>query len=426
MTAMKKAQRILVLEDDNNDFLLIEDKLLAACGSAVKTDWADTASKASELLEKYSYDVCLVDYYLGSGTNGLEWTKSWISALGSTCPPVIMLTGIESYENIDLRASESGISDFLNKSELTPAILEHSIRYAIQNRHMMRELLRNETRFHLFFDHAYEGILLLDRNGQVLQANHSAELMFCYAKHTMEGLYIHQLIHDFTLQYDLLNNTGTMSEVPGTMERITGRDQHGRKINLEMGINKAEADDGTFYSVSLINIHHHIAKQEELIKLAHTDTLTGLKNRRYFRQLADQEIARATRTREQLFIMMLDIDYFKRVNDTHGHDVGDLALIAIAEILKKCIRKMDVLARWGGEEFLVMMPETNLTGASLIAERIRHQVSLLKLPEIPEGLTISIGLSQVKPNMELKTATNLADQALYQAKIKGRNRVVSL
>jgi diguanylate cyclase (GGDEF)-like protein len=122
--------------------------------------------------------------------------------------------------------------------------------------------------------------------------------------------------------------------------------------------------------------------------------------------------------------MMLDIDHFKRVNDTHGHDVGDQALVTIAEVLKNGIRSMDILARWGGEEFLVLLPETDLAGATLIAERIRQQVSQIKLPKIPEGLTISIGLCEAKPDMALKTATSLADQALYQAKENGRNRVV--
>lgn len=421
---MRQPQRILLLDDDENDYLLIEDMLHQAYGANLLIDWADASATASKLIGKHSYDACLVDYYLGDGTNGLEWAQSLISALGLKCPPLIMLTGIESCENIDLSASESGISDFISKSELTAKILEHSVRYAIQNRNMMREFMRCETRFHLFFDHAYEGILLLDQHGKVLQANHSAELMFCYEKGTMEGLYAHQLIDKFSLEYNLLNNQIAARETPAAMERMTGRDQRGRLLDLEMGINMAKAGDEVFYSVSLINIQHHLAQQEELAKLAHTDPLTGLMNRRHFRLLADQELSRAARTQLQLFMMMLDIDHFKRVNDTHGHDVGDQALVAIAEILKNGIRSMDILARWGGEEFLVLLPETDLAGATLIAERIRQQVSQIKLPKIPEGLTISIGLCETKPDMALKTATSLADQALYQAKENGRNRVV--
>jgi len=125
-------------------------------------DWAKSGATASRLVENNDYDVCLIDYYLGDGTNGLEWAQALISVRGIECPPLIMLTGIESCENIDLSASESGIADFIGKSELTVKHLERSIRYAIQTRRMLREFLRCETRFHLFFDHAYEGILLLD------------------------------------------------------------------------------------------------------------------------------------------------------------------------------------------------------------------------------------------------------------------------
>jgi diguanylate cyclase (GGDEF)-like protein/PAS domain S-box-containing protein len=424
ITGMKQPKKILVLDDDESDYCLVEDMLQQAYGADISIDWAKASSIADELIESRNYDVCLIDYYLGDGTNGLEWAQSLISTLGSECPPLIMLTGIESYEDIDLSASEIGISDLIGKSELTARILEHSIRYAMQTRKMLRKFLHSEARFHLFFDHAYEGILLLDIHGKVLQANRSAENMFCYENGTMQGLYANQLINEFSLEYNLLNNQVAALETPPTMERMTGKNQRGGALDLEVAINMARIGNEIFYSASLIDIHHHLALQEELAALAHIDPLTGLMNRRHFRLLADQEFSRAARTHHQLFLMMLDIDHFKRVNDTHGHDVGDQALVEVAEVLKNGVRSMDILARWGGEEFLVLLPETNMAGATLIAERIRQQVSQIKLPKIPEGLTISIGLSEAKPGMELKTATGLADQALYQAKSGGRNRVV--
>ena len=421
---MRYPQKILVLDDDENDYILIEEMLRQAYGADVSIDWADACDKASELLENHGYDACLADYFLNDKTDGLKWAQSQITAKGSECPPIIMLTNIGSCKNIDLSASESGIADFISKSDLTAKILEHSIRYAMQNRCMLRKFLRAEARFHLFFDHAYEGILLLDDNGKVLQANHSAELMFCYEKGTMEGLYIHQLINDFSLEYNLLNNQIAGLETPAMMERMIGRDQRGRALDMEVGINMAELDGEIFYSVSLIDIHHHVAQQKELTRLAHTDPLTGLMNRRHFRLLADQEFSRAARTHQQLLMMMLDIDHFKQVNDVHGHDIGDQALIAIADVLKNGIRDMDILARWGGEEFLVLLPETDMVGALPTAERIRQQVSQIKLPKVPEGLTISIGMCEAKPGMELKAVINLADRALYQAKASGRNRIV--
>ncbi|MBI5438989.1 MAG: diguanylate cyclase [Nitrosomonadales bacterium] len=421
---MKQPQKILVLDDDENDYLLIEDMLRQTYGADLSIDWAKGGSTATGLIKSGSYDVCLVDHYLGDGINGLQWAQSMISSLKLECPPLIMLTGVKPCENLDLSASESGIAGFIVKSELTARHLEHSIRYAMQTRRMLRESLHSEARFHLFFDHAYEGIMLLDQHGKVLQANRSAELMFCYEKGTMQGLHMHQLISKFSLDYDLLNNQVAARETPPTMERMIGKDQRGNTLDLEVATNMAMINNVIFYSVSLIDIRHHLALQEELAALAHIDPLTGLINRRYFRMLADQEFSRAARTHHQLFMMMLDIDHFKLVNDAHGHDVGDQALVAVAAVLKNGVRSMDILARWGGEEFLVLLPETDLAGATLIAERIRQQVSQIKLPKIQEGLTISIGMCEAKPGMELKISISLADQALYQAKASGRNRVV--
>ena len=224
---MKRPQKILVLDDDENDYLLMDYLLRQTYGAGISINWAGTSATASKLVKDDNYDVCLVDYYLNDGTNGLEWAQAMISSLGPECPPLIMLTGIESCETIDLNASESGIADFISKPELTAKQLEHSIRYAIQTRHMLREHLRCEMRFHLFFDHAYEGILLLDQNGKVLQANRSAENMFCYENGTMQGLYIHQLINEFSLEYFLLNNQIAGQETPSVMERMVGKDQRG-------------------------------------------------------------------------------------------------------------------------------------------------------------------------------------------------------
>jgi len=422
---MNSPQKILVLDDDENDFLLTEDMLRQVYGSGLVVDHASHCMAADRMIEANDYDACLVDFFLGEDISGIDWAQALISLRGIESPPIIMLTGVDYFENIDLNASEHGIADFIVKSELTPKHLEHCIRYAIQTRRIFRELFRSNARYRLFFDHAFEGILLLDEHGKVLQANRSAELMFCYEKESMTGLYIHQLISDFSLEeYALPEKPPAMQDTQAVMERMKGRDQRGHPLDLEVGISMSKLGDEAFYAISLINIRHHLAQHEALIKLAHTDSLTGLMNRRQFRILADQEFLRAERTQHQIFLMMLDIDHFKRINDTHGHDIGDQALIAIAEVLDKGIRSMDILARWGGEEFLILLPETSLDGATLIAERIRQQVSEIRLPKIPEGLTISIGLCEAKPGMELKTATGLADEALYQAKANGRNQVV--
>jgi diguanylate cyclase (GGDEF)-like protein len=166
----------------------------------------------------------------------------------------------------------------------------------------------------------------------------------------------------------------------------------------------------------------------EVQRLAITDSLTGLHNRRHFFELAEREFDRARRYRHSLSAIMLDIDHFKQVNDVYGHTIGDLVLQTLATCCLKHVRSSDILARYGGEEFVVLMPETDLIGASVAAERMRWCVE--KSPVETEGgpvaITISLGVASAAADCaDLATLLRAADTALYAAKRAGRNRVCS-
>lgn len=172
-------------------------------------------------------------------------------------------------------------------------------------------------------------------------------------------------------------------------------------------------------------------RERELESLATTDPLTGLYNLRHFSALANQEIRNARLTGASLTVMMLDIDHFKVINDTHGHAVGDEALRYFAEACKVCLRKSDVLGRCGGEEFAIVLPDTTEPEAWEVAERLRRSIADLRLPVGPAaiGFTVSIGIATAPPGSCGGDATIIdllsrADQALYRAKACGRNRVV--
>ena len=163
-----------------------------------------------------------------------------------------------------------------------------------------------------------------------------------------------------------------------------------------------------------------------------TDPLTRIYNRRYLDRRLDEEIARSKRYSLDLSILLLDIDHFKHVNDTYGHQAGDIALTSLSRLLKTELRELDVIARYGGEEFLVICTNTAINGASLVAERIRQQVESLQI-EIPDNnggrqiirIRTSIGVASVDSNTNSKeNLIQAADQALYRAKNEGRNRVV--
>jgi two-component system cell cycle response regulator len=170
-------------------------------------------------------------------------------------------------------------------------------------------------------------------------------------------------------------------------------------------------------------------KNEVLERLSTTDALTSLRNRRSVDQMLANEFERSRRYGNALSVLMADIDHFKRVNDRHGHPIGDTALRHVAERLAAEIRKTDVAARYGGEEFLIVLPETALEGAALLGERVRKAVEHAALV-LPAGdrldLTISMGAAQ-KDSEDAAPADLVAaaDRALYDAKAGGRNRLVS-
>ncbi len=169
------------------------------------------------------------------------------------------------------------------------------------------------------------------------------------------------------------------------------------------------------------------ARAEEL--LAHTarsDPLTGLMNRRAMLEHLDYQAKRFERNRTPFVVMLGDLDHFKDINDTHGHDVGDEALLQIAECLTQSIRGQDLVARWGGEELLILLPDTDLVGGAAVAEAVRAAVARLELVagSARPHLTISIGVAAYGPGQTVNQCIKLADTALYKAKRLGRNRVV--
>jgi diguanylate cyclase (GGDEF)-like protein len=163
---------------------------------------------------------------------------------------------------------------------------------------------------------------------------------------------------------------------------------------------------------------------EQIRLLATQDDLTGLLNRRHMTVLIAQEQARARRSGAPLCIVLMDLDHFKRVNDNHGHLTGDAVLKGFAEAGRQALRETDTLSRWGGEEFLLMLPGTSPEQAIVCIDRIRAQLAARDFAALAQGLTVtfSAGLALFVPELTLEQAVERADQAMYRAKTGGRNR----
>lgn len=165
----------------------------------------------------------------------------------------------------------------------------------------------------------------------------------------------------------------------------------------------------------------------KLEKLAITDPLTGVFNRRHLLELAEQEFNRVSRYGSPLSVLMIDADYFKQVNDNYGHAVGDETLKAIAQLTQNLLRKVDCFGRIGGEEFLAFLPETQISQAIKVAERICKSIGSfrIKIDQQNIQITVSIGVATYEaPDRKIDDILKRADEALYEAKRRGRNQVV--
>jgi|GEM_PF-1486909 len=166
--------------------------------------------------------------------------------------------------------------------------------------------------------------------------------------------------------------------------------------------------------------------QQALTKQSITDPLTHCYNRRHMDTTLDQAIQLYRRSNHPASLLLIDIDYFKRINDEYGHLVGDDILREVVQVMTTSKRVSDMLFRYGGEEFVMLIPETNCQSAQFIAEKNRILLSAIKLPDQQRSITVSIGICEVSPNMDAVAWVQCADRALYQAKENGRNRVCSM
>jgi diguanylate cyclase (GGDEF)-like protein/PAS domain S-box-containing protein len=167
------------------------------------------------------------------------------------------------------------------------------------------------------------------------------------------------------------------------------------------------------------------AANENILRISQTDPLTGLANRRTIDERMHHEMARAGRLGCGFSVILGDLDHFKSINDEFGHLIGDRVLVATAAVLSEQARAYDLPARFGGEEFMVLLPESTLEDALTIAQRIRSAISVVAVPEVTRQITMSLGISTWGQGDTLGTLVGRADAALYQAKMRGRNRVVA-
>jgi diguanylate cyclase (GGDEF)-like protein/PAS domain S-box-containing protein len=285
-----------------------------------------------------------------------------------------------------------------------------------------QELELSEERFRQLADAAFETIII-HCNGRIVDCNEAAVGLYGLSKAELIGRQVTDLVatpppkeeDDWTLH-------ATEKAIEGIHFRGTD------KVPVEVRSRNIELKGGMALVTAVRDITAHKQIEAYLKNLANSDVLTGVGNRRYFLEEGKREYSRAKRYAQPLSLVMMDIDKFKNINDTYGHDVGDIALKALATICVGTLRASDLFARLGGEEFAAILPSTAIENAVLLAERLRGCVEAMVTPSAKGDIryTISIGVTQMTGSAgeDIETMLNRADKGLYQAKEGGRNRVV--
>lgn len=291
--------------------------------------------------------------------------------------------------------------------------------------HMTRQLmqtytgLRNEQdKLATIILSAREGIVVTDNEGKVVLMNPAAEALL--------GKSMHQVVSEgFLNLIDDAEGLRTLLERDAEIKESETIHYKGRVLSIYAATIRTH-QGGTVGSAALIrDITEEKRLEDRLRRLSTTDGLTGLFNRRHLDETLATEMERALRYNSPLSIMMFDVDHFKRFNDEHGHDQGDRMLQALAQSLQEHVRKVDMPCRYGGEEFLAILPGTDQAGAIIVAERLRHSIEQMTVDGL--RVTISVGVATI-PALDVRRPELLieaADRALYRAKRAGRNQVIA-
>lgn len=330
------------------------------------------------------------------------------------------------------RCWRSIVSPIVNSTDEKFRIIQTCVEITEKKR-LEEQLNLSMKRFEAVVNNAYDGIITIDEQQNVKLFNDAAQSMFGYSEQEIVGQPLTKLLpekyqgkhHGYIEGF---KKSQVDSRPMQTRAAVRGLRKDGSEFSIEVTISKIRIADNVEFTAVIRDISEKNQLLEELILSSRRDPLTELYNRRYFTELLNAEITRSKRFKRGFSILMLDIDHFKSINDRFGHTCGDAALIAFAKTLTNSIREVDTSCRWGGEEFLVLLPEIPKETAIIVAEKIRKNIE--NLETIYEGdlikLTVSIGLEYFSGEaIEMSHMINKVDQILYKAKHTGRNKIAT-
>jgi len=407
---------ILIVEDSATDALIAKHALR----KHFRVEHVKTAQEARDRLEASDYAAVIVDYSMpgGSGLELLQWmSKRAIDV------PAVMISG-HGDEKIAASALKLGAYDYIVKTEENLAGLPLNLNQAIQ-RH---ELEQRARILQGIVENASDAIITMDLQGHIMTANPAVAAVFGHEPEALIGQEMTSLFPDPSARAESDAMLRAGAEGRAWSGELPARRKDGRDILVQVSLSVLRDRRGR--TSCLIAIARDTTERRQLLdrlkQLSITDNLTGLFNHRFFHDRLTYEFMRARRYHQPLGCIMIDADYFKTVNDTYGHLVGDEVLRGIADLIRSATRAVDVAARYGGEEFAVLLPNTDLAGAAKCAKHIWEAIGGAEI-ETSHGkirITVSLGVSALEPDIATEDELHRrADEALLAAKRRGRNNV---
>lgn len=447
---------ILVVDDIETNIKLLTAKLLKEYYTVLT---ANSGKEALSILKKEKIDTILLDVMMPE-MDGFEVCKIIKTDPGTTHIPVVMITALSDIDD-RVKGLEAGADEFLIKP-INDTALFVRLKSLSRMKSLIDELkLRNSTNALLgvtnieIHDNLTDKKILLI-NDDVVQAKNIKQILVKLTKYVKvisnsdELDIINEYTPDLVIISSTLENEDPLrisvilrgkAEISGVVI-ILQIDEDGMPLvvkGIELGIN-----DYFIYPIEenelLARIRTQLRRKqyqdnlrndlEQSVNLAAKDGLTGLFNRRYFDIHLKQMIEKANKENIKLYLLMCDIDNFKHVNDTYGHQAGDKVLTIVSRILKNTLRVTDLIARFGGEEFTILLTDIDIAKAIETAERIRVKIEYMDFyieGQIePLKKTISIGVTEYKKEESIESIIKRADKAMYKAKTTGKNKVVQL
>lgn len=416
------SQGDILLVDDNAENLRILTDVLRDRGYGVRQ--VISGAWALEMVERLRPALILLDVQM-PGMDAFEVCRIFKSRESTSTIPVIFVTAQDALIS-RMEGFEAGGSDYITKPFYVEEVIAR-VAKQLDIQKLARNLARRNRQMEQVLSALPIPYIITRPDGEIHNGNALAMDLFRVRPSDVTEINAEDFYADPEERENMV--VKVLDEGLIKNREVKLKTRAGMEFWALISASAIELEKGVGIFIGLTDITLQKELERKLEQLAMTDPLTGILNRRAFASFASKERDRAIRHDHLLAVLELDIDHFKRINDTYGHDMGDKALIHFVGVVRENLRSTDVFGRMGGEEFALILAESDIQGAVASAERLRQAVetSSLTLDENRNlRLTVSCGVTLWGPDELLDLALNRADKALYQAKKEGRNRTAAV